>query len=156
MRRFTGDDPNTPDRLERFDPLFYDGAPNTWSSGGNGSFAFYNSNLAVHRLRLDLVLSARDFANLNFWTVDTHQVNSPIQYGQGARLSLINGQPALISGFPKHALTQELYAEYTRVVSQNLFMTAGLAYAMPQAGIKAVVADAKDWVGALVNLSFKY
>jgi hypothetical protein len=156
MRRFSGDDPGTAGRLERFDPLFYDGAPNTWSSGGNGSFAFYNSNLVVHRLRVDLVVSKRDFVNVNWWKVDAAQANSPVQYGQAARLAIVGDSLGLVSGFPQRPLTQEIYAEHTRVLSQNLFLTWGVAGAFPATGLKAVVPDARNWWGLLANLTLKY
>lgn len=156
MRRFSGDDPGTADKLERFDPLFYDGAPQTWSSGGNGSFAFYNSNLVVHRLRAELMLSQRDFVNLNWWKVDAAQANSPVQYGQAARLAIVDGSIGLVSGFPKRALSQEVYAEYTRVLTSNLFVTTGVAGAFPGSGLKAVVSDARDWWGVFANLTIKY
>ena len=156
MRRFSGDDPDTPDKLERFDPLFYDGAPHTWSSGGNGSFAFYNSNLVVHRLRAELVLSERDFVNLNWWKVDADQANSPVQYGQAARLVIVDGSTGVVAGFPKRALTQEVYAEYTRVMTESLFVTTGVAGAFPRSGLKAVVPDARDWWGLFANVTIKY
>lgn len=156
MRRFSGDDPATPNRLERFDPLFYDGAPQTWSSGGNGSFAFYNSNLVVHRLRADFVLSPRDFVNLNWWKVDAAKANSPVQYGQAARLAIVDGSIGLVSGFPTRALTQEIYAEHTRVLSPNLFFSWGFGGALPRDGLKAVVPGARDWWGLLANVTVKY
>ena len=156
MRRFSGDDPGTAGKLERFDPLFYDGSPSTWSSGGNGSFAFYNSNLVVHRLRAELVLSQRDFVNLNWWKVNAAQANSPVQYGQAARLAIVDGGIGLVSGFPTRALSQEVYAEYTRLVTPHLFITTGVAGAIPGSGVKAVVRDARDWWGAFANLTIKY
>jgi Alginate export len=156
MRGFSGDDPATPGRLERFDPLFYDGAPQTWSSGGNGSFAFYNSNLVVHRLRAELVLSQRDFVNLNWWKVNAAKANSPVQYGQAARLAIVDGSIGIVAGFPTRALSQEVYAEYTRVLTGNLFMTTGVAGAFPGRGVKAVVPDARDWWGVFTNVTFKY
>jgi hypothetical protein len=155
-RRFTGDDPATP-ALERFDALFYDGAPNTWSSGGNGSFAFYNSNLRVLRLWLELTLAPTDFVNLNYWFVQADQVNSPVQYGQAGRLQAAGENMIIVSGFPKRDLSQEMYAEYTRVLSPNLFVTTGLAAAFPQSGVKAIVPQGtRPWYGALVNLSLRY
>jgi hypothetical protein len=156
-RYFAGDDPGTTDRLERFDPLFYDGAPNTWSSGGNGSFAFYNSNLRVDRLRLDLTVSPRDFVNLNYWNVRAAEANSPLQYGQAARITPAGGSFTLVTGVPVRALSQELYVEWTRVVSRHLFVTAGLAAALPDDGVKALVpSGAKPWIGGLVNLTWKH
>lgn len=156
MRRYSGDDPGTPDTLERFDPLYYDGAPHTWSSGGNGSFAFYNSNLVVHRLRAEFVLSQRDFVNVNWWKVSADQANSPVQYGQAARVAIVDGSIGLVSGFPTRALTQEIYVEYTRVLTPNMFVTSGVAGAFPGKGLKAVVPDARDWWGVFANLTIKY
>lgn len=156
-RWFSGDDPGTSGRLERFDPLFYDSAPATWSSGGNGSLAFYNSNLLVHRLRVDLTLSPRDFVNLNYWNVRAAQANSPIQYGQAARIGVSGNSLVLLTGVPDRALTQEFYVEYTRVLTPRWFLTSGLAVAVPDAGLDALVpGGARTWVGALVNLSFRY
>lgn len=156
-RRFSGDEPGTPDRLERFDGLFYDGAPSAWSSGGTGSFAFYNSNLKVDRFRLDLTVSQRDFVNVSYWNVRAAQADSPLQYGQAARVLPTGAGVALVTGVPTRPLSQELYAEWTRVLSQRLFLTVGAAVAVPDDGVKALVpTGAKTWAGALVNLSYRY
>lgn len=156
-RYFSGDEPGTRDRLERFDPLFYDASPATWSSGGNGSLAFYNSNLRVDRFRLDLTLSPRDFVNLNYWNVRAAQADSPIQYGQAGRLAIQGGALALVSGVPVRPLSQELYAEWTRVLSQRVFLTAGFGVAWPDDGLKALLpSGAKPWVGGLVNLAYRH
>ena len=156
-RYFSGDEPGTRDRLERFDPLFYDASPATWSSGGNGSLAFYNSNLRVDRFRVDLTLSPRDFVNLNYWNVRAAQADSPIQYGQAGRLVPQGGAVALVSGVPVRPLTQELYAEWTRVLSQRLFLTAGFGVAWPDDGLKAILpAGTKPWVGGLLNLAYRH
>jgi len=155
-RYFSGDDPTT-SRLERFDPLFYDSAPTTWSSGGNGSFAFYNSNLVVHRIRLDLMLSPTDFANVSYWNVQAAKTFSPIQYGQAARLGVVNNGLGIVSGVPDKALTQELYFEYTRVLTPNWFLTTGLALAFPQDGIKKITPNGTStWAGGLVMMTYKY
>lgn len=156
-RQFSGDKPETAGRLERFDGLYYAGAPDTWSSGGNGSFAFYNSNLSVHRLRVELVLSQRDFVNLNYWKTSADQANSPLQFGQAARLTTTGGTIGIVTGAPVRALTEELYFEHTRVLNQNLFLTWGVAMAFPKAGVKAMQGTgAKDWYGGFVNLAFRY
>ncbi|MCA3181089.1 MAG: alginate export family protein [Burkholderiaceae bacterium] len=156
-RYFSGDQPGTPDRLERFDPLFYDASPATWSSGGNGSLAFYNSNLRVDRFRVDLTVSPRDFVNLNYWNVRAAQADSPIQYGQAGRLVGQGGGVALVSGVPVRPLTQELYAEWTRALSQRVFLTAGFGIAVPDDGLKALVpTGARTWVGGLLNLAYRH
>jgi hypothetical protein len=155
-RIYSGDDPGTPDRLERFDPLFYDGGPATWSSGSNGSFAFYNSDLRVHRVRLELTFSATDFANVSYYDVRADRANSPVQFGQAARLAFLDGAPVLVSGFPDVRLTHEWYIEHTHVFDANRFLTWGIAIADPRAGIRALSPDASAWVGGLVNFTVRY
>jgi hypothetical protein len=155
-RYFSGDKPGTTGRIERFDALFFDGSPATWSSGGNGSLAFYNSNLWVQQVRLELVLSQRDFANLSLYDVRAAQTNSPLQYGQAARLGIVENNLTVISGVPQKALTREVYAEYTRVLSQHWFLTAGVAGAKPREGLLALVPGGGSWWGGLLNLSWRY
>lgn len=155
-RIFSGDDPSTPNRLERFDPLYYDGSPSTWSSGANGSFAFYNSNLRVNRVRLELTFGAQDFASLSWYDIRADRSNSPIQYGQGARPVLSNGVISVVSGFPDRRLTQELYFEHTHVFDQHRFLTWGIAVSVPRAGIRAVLPVAERWFGAMANYTVRF
>ncbi len=155
-RVFSGDDPATPDRLERFDPLYYDGSPSTWSSGANGSFAFYNSNLRVNRVRLELTFDAQNFASLSWYDVRAHRADSPIQYGQTARPAFSDNGVSLISGFPDKRLTRELYLEHTHVFDPHRFLTWGVALAKPRAGIRAIVPDAHTWYGVMVNYSIRF
>jgi hypothetical protein len=157
LRYFSGDDPDTAGRLERFDPLYYDSSPDTWSSGGNGSFAFYNSNLVVHRARLELMLSPTDFFNAYYWHVGVAETDSPVQYGQAARPVITEDGFAVISGFPKRALTQELYLEHTHIFSDHWFITSGVGLARPEEGLEAIIdGGGNSWVGAYVNLTFRY
>jgi Alginate export len=155
-RYFSGDKPSTVGRIERFDPLFYDGAPSTWSSGGNGSLAFYNSNLMVQQVRLELAFSQRDFANLSFYDVRAAERFSPIQYGQAARLGILGNDITVVSGVPEKPLTHEVYAEYTRVLSPHWFLTAGVAGAKPRGGLLALVPNAGTWWGGIVNVTWRY
>lgn len=155
-RYFSGDDPATPDRLERFDGLYWDGSPATWSSGSNGALAFYNSNVVVQRLRLELVLSPRDLANAYFFDVRAAETNSPIQFGQAARPSGGGSQVQIVAGVPEKPLSRDLYFEYVRVASQHVFVTAGLALSFPGDGLRAVTTEPHDWLGALVNVTIKY
>lgn len=156
-RYFSGDDPSTSGKLERFDPLFYNGAPPTWASGGNGSFAFYNSNLWVQRYRLELVISQTNFINLNYYDVKAAETFSPIQYGQSARPVVVDGEFTIISGVSDRALTRELYFEHTHVFNQNTFFTWGIAAAFPQKGIDGIVSGGgQDWYGLLANIVISY
>jgi Alginate export len=155
-RYFSGDDGSTPNTLERFDPLFYDGSPPNWSSGGSGSIAFYNSNLWVQRYRVDLVFSATSFANVSYYDVRAAERNSPVQYGQATRLGVVDGSVALVSGVPSRPLTSEWYLEYTRVFSEHWFLTVGVAVASPERGLQDVVPDSETWVGGLVNIAWRF
>lgn len=155
-RYFSGDDGGTPGTVERFDPLYYDGSPPNWSSGGSGSIAFYNSNLWVQRYRVDLVFSPTSFGNISYYDVRAAERNSPVQYGQATRLGVVDGSVALVSGVPSRPLTSEWYLEYTRVFSEHWFLTVGVAVASPQRGLRDVVPDPATWYGGLVNIAWRY
>ncbi|MBL9088376.1 MAG: hypothetical protein JNM10_14645 [Planctomycetia bacterium] len=118
FRRFSGDDPGT-SGLERFDPLYYDGGVHAFASGSNAALAFYNTNVASHRLALSLAVSPRDTVNLGYWRVDAVEEDSPLQFGQGGRLQEIDGQLALVSGVPTRHLSDDLYVEWVRVLTPN-------------------------------------
>jgi len=153
---FSGDDPATT-RLERFDPLFYDGAHGTWSTGANASLTFINTNVAAHRLSLVLMPTQQDIVTMRYWRAAANELNSPLQFGQGTRLSVANGVPTLASGVPRAALSDDFLLEYTRVVSQNLFVTTGVAVSLPGAGLDAVTNGAADtWVGGYANVVVTY
>jgi len=153
---FSGDDPNT-SRLERFDPLFYDGSPAGWATGTNGSFVFINSNVNAHRLSLALYLSQQDFLTLRYAHVRANQLHSPVQFGQATRLTFANGIPGLIAGVRKAHLADDTMAEYTRVLTKNAFLTLGAAYSLPGAGLKDLAPGRlKGWGGAFANLVVKY
>lgn len=153
---FSGDDPNTR-RLERFDPLFYDGSPSGWATGSNGSFVFINSNVNVHKVSLAMYLSPRDILTFRYAHVRANQLNSPVQFGQATRFAFTSGVPGLIAGVRKPHLSDDFLAEYTRVLTQNAFLSFGLAYSQPGAGLKDLAPGRlKGWTGAFANLVVKY
>lgn len=156
-RYFSGDDPGTRDTLESFDPLFYMASPETWASGGSGSFAFYNANIIAQRLRLELMLSPKDLFNVTYWYLQAAEKNSPIQYGQAARLDLSGGAPVLISGVPERELSQDVYVDYVHLFSQNVFLTVGMAGSFPGQGVRELVpSGATRWWGGLINLTLRF
>jgi hypothetical protein len=157
FQTFSGDNPRT-QRLERFDPLFYDGSPAGWATGSNGSFVFINSNLNAHRLTLGLTVTPRDLLTFRYAHVRANELGSPIQFGQATRLTLANGVPALVSGVRKAHLSDDFLAEYTRVISPNIFLTLGVAYSIPGAGLREIVAPQKlsGWGGGFANLVMRY
>ena len=156
FRYYSGDNPDTPS-LERFDPLFYEGYPQTFASGSNGSLAFYNANVLMHRFRASAVFTPRDIVEAFYSHLRAPQVNSPLQFGQGARLVEADGVPVLAVGVPHPHLSDDLYVQYTRVISPKVFLTAGIAYSHPGRGLRGLSADASDpWLGGIVNATIGY
>lgn len=154
FRYFSGDDPNT-SRFEKFDPLYYEGSPQLWSAGSNGSLAFLNSNLLMHRVSLALTVSPRDFVNFYYWHVRADRVNSPLQFGQSGRIAVVGGEPRLLVGVPSSHLSDDFYADYTRAITQNIFLTTGVGISIPGSGLQAI-SGSRTWFGGLVNLTMKY
>jgi hypothetical protein len=155
FRWFSGDDPATA-RYEKFDPLYYEGAPPLWATGSNGSFSFLNSNVLAHRLSLNLTLTPRDFMAFYYWHVRADETNSPIQFGQAGRIVVTGGEPSLVAGVATPHLSDDFYVEYTRVISPHIFLTSGIAVSVPGRGLRDLVADSKTWLGGLANLTVKY
>lgn len=156
FRWYGGDDPST-DELERFDPLFYDGGVHAFASGSNAALAFYNTNVVSHRLSLQLTVSPCDTVTLGYWRVDAVETDSPLQFGQAGRLVEIDGQLAVVSGVPTRHLSDDLYLEYVRVVTRNVYLTLGAGASFPGDGLDASAGGTLDpWYGALVNLTFQF
>lgn len=154
-RSFQGDDPSTA-KYEKFDPLFYEGAPPLWASGSNGSFSFLNSNVQLHRFQYSLNLTQRDTFNFYYWHLRADQINSPLQFGQAGRFTVIGGEPQLVSGVPDSHLSDDFYVEHFRVLSPNWYLTTGFAVSIPGKGLRALVDDPLTWYGGLVSLAFNY
>lgn len=153
---FSGDKPGTR-RLERFDPLFYDGSPGGWSTGSNGSFVFINSNVNAHRLSLAITASPQDFITLRYAHVRASELNSPIQFGQATRLTNPSGAPALIAGVRHGHLSDDFLLEYTHALSANMFLTGGVAHSIPGAGLNDLMhGHAPSWTGGFANLVVRY
>lgn len=153
---FSGDDPDT-ETVERFDPLFYDGAHGTWATGGNASLTLINTNINAHRLSLVLNVTPQDILTFRYWHIRANETGSPLQFGQATRLVFNNGVPTLATGVPDAHLSDDFLAEYTRIVSQNVFATAGFAASFPGAGIEQITNGAAgDWFGAYANVVVMY
>lgn len=151
---FSGDDPDT-DRLERFDPLYYEGNPSAWSTGTKSSMVFINSNVNSWQVSASITPTPVDTFTVRIHRIEADQLRSPIQFGQATR---VEGDQVdnPITGVTRRHLSDDLYFEYFRVVSPHLFLTAGFSVSNPQAGIKSIVADAPVWSGAYVNLIANY
>lgn len=152
---FSGDDPDT-DRLERFDPLYYEGNPSAWSTGTKSSMVFINSNVNSWQVAASISPTPRDTFTARLHRIEADQLRSPVQFGQATRIEEQNGVNSSITGVTRRHLSDDLYVEYFRVVSPNLFLTTGFSVSVPGAGIKSIVDDAPVWAGAYVNLIANY
>lgn len=130
---FSGDKPGT-DTYERFDPLFWGNGLDNWWFGANGAYSWLNSNLRVHRFIVDAALSPRDIVQFQYVRASADQTNSPIQFGQGARL---NGNRLLV-GVPSTGLSNEVYLQYARVFSPGLIAIAFISRSTPRDGLRAI------------------
>lgn len=78
---FSGDDPNTP-RLERFDPLYYQGSPSAWATGSKSASTFINSNVNALTLALRVQPTQADSWTFRYAHIRANELNSPVQFGQ--------------------------------------------------------------------------
>jgi len=149
---FSGDDPDTP-RLERFDPLFYEGSPSAWSTGSKSSMVFINSTVRAHGLALRLKPSARDSVTLRYAHIRVNELLSPIQFGQATRVDFGDGVPTVISGVTESHLSDDVFLEYSRIINRHTFLTAGFSVSFPGPGIETTVAlDTPSWTGGFFNV----
>ena len=157
FQTFSGDRPGTA-RLERFDPLFYDGSQAAWASGTNGSFVFINSNVNAHKFSAVFTITPQDLLTIRYAHVRANELNSPIQFGQGTRLVFSGSSPGLLAGVPSAHLSDDILVEYTRVLNANAFLTAGVGYSVPGAGLRASASPQRleNWTGGFVNLVVRY
>lgn len=139
--RFSGDNPST-STYERFDPLFWGNGLDNWWFGGNGAYAWLNSNIRAHRFIVDAYASQRDILQFQFVRTSADQLNSSIQYGQGAIFS----GGAIVVGVPAAHLADEYYFQYARVFTPSLVGIAFVSRSIPGDGLKAAAPQgAKPW-----------
>lgn len=153
---FGGDDPGTA-RLERFDPLFYEGSPASWATGSKSAMVFINSNLRSHHLSLRLTPTPRDMLTFRYAHVRADELLSPLQFGQGTRTDFADGSSAVLAGVTDPHLSDDLFIEYLRIASPRLYLGAGLSVSVPGRGIRSVVpGNTPNWIGAYANVVFSY
>lgn len=149
---FSGDDPDTPG-LERFDPLNYEGSPASWATGSKSALVFINSNVQSHQLTFKLMPSPRDFLTLRTAHIRVDELRSPIQFGQATRLDLTDDLGSVVAGVTDPHLSDDVFIEYTRVLTPNIFLTGGFSVSFPGDGIKnAVGGSAPAWTGGFINI----
>jgi hypothetical protein len=149
---FSGDDPYT-DRLERFDPLYYEGSPAAWSTGSKSSMVFINSNVQSHQFGLGFYPSEKHIVNVRAAHIRVNELNSPIQFGQASRLDFSDGLSTVITGVTDGHLADDFFVEYTYLMSQTTFVTVGVSLSKPGDGInKALGSEGPNWSGGFVNI----
>lgn len=139
--RMSGDRPDTP-TYERFDPMFWGNGLDNWWFGANGAYAWINANLRARRVIVDLYPSEKDAVQFQFVRAYADQLNSPVQFGQGATFT----DGALVVGVPTAHLSDEYYLQYARVFTPSLIGIAFVSHSVPGSGLKAAATqDLKAW-----------
>lgn len=156
FQTFSGDDPAT-SRLERFDPMYYEGNPNAWSTGSKSSMTFINSNVQAHSIALRVQPSARDTLTLRYAHVRANELRSPIQFGQATRVDTAGTRANVVAGVTHAHLADDLFLEFNRVLDRNTFLSAGVAISVPGKGIRDIVGGSTpNWSGGFVNIVVNY
>jgi len=146
---FSGDDPNTT-KLERFDPLYYQGSPSAWATGSKSASTFINSNVNALSLALRVQPTPRDTVTVRYSRIRANELNSPVQFGQATRVDL-NGN--VVSGVTDAHLSDDLFIEYNRTINRNTFLSGGVAISYPGDGIDNVLGrNADPWTGGYLNV----
>jgi len=155
-KTFSGDDPRTP-ALERFDPLYYDGDPSTWSSGSKSSMVFINSNVRSTELAIGISPTRRDTFSLRIARLEANQLGSPLQFGQATRVVGSGSAANLVTGVVRPHLADDVFVQYSRVINRVTFLTTGLSASFPGSGIRRVApGSTPNWLGAFVNVVVNY
>ncbi|MDH7792022.1 alginate export family protein [Ochrobactrum sp. AN78] len=153
---FSGDNPDT-EKLERFDPLFYEGNPSSWSTGSKSSMVFINSNVNAFLVSLRVTPTKRDAFTLRYSHIRANQLHSPIQFGQGTRVETNDGVPNPIAGVSSYHLSDDVFLEYNRTINANTYLTVGVSASFPGAGIDSMIdAKAPIWTGGFANVVVNY
>ncbi|HRD85296.1 MAG TPA: alginate export family protein, partial [Rubrivivax sp.] len=156
LQSLSGDNPDTP-RLERFDPLFYEGSPGAWASGSKASMVFINSNVRALQARLELQPSPRDIVTVYVAHLRAEYLRSPLQFGQATRVDIANGVSAVVAGVTHPHLADDVFVKYTRIVNRHTYLTAGYSASFPGEAVKRLLGGRSPvWSGWLVNLVLTY
>lgn len=156
FQSFSGDDPQTT-RLERFDPLFYEGSPSSWSTGSKSALVFINSNVNSHQLTLALQPTPKDTVTLRYAHIRANELRSPLQFGQATRVELENGLSTVIAGVTAPDVSDDFFIEYNRIINEHKFLNAGFSLSVPGEGIELVApGNTPVWPGGFLNLVINY
>lgn len=156
FQTFSGDDPTTPE-LERFDPLYYPGSPGRWGTGSKASMVLINTNVNAHQFEVALYPTPRDFVTAYYSHTRANELGSPLQFGQATRVDFADGVPVVFSGVADEHLSDDFFVKYTRVVTPNVFLTAGVSVSLPGDGYDQLAnGNAETWSGGIFNLVVAY
>ncbi len=156
FQTFSGDDPNTT-KLERFDPLAYEGSPSSWATGSKSALVFINSNVNAHQLALAINPTVQDTVTFRYAHIRANELFSPLQFGQATRVELENGLSTVISGVADEHVSDDFFIEYNRVINTNTFLNAGFSVSVPGRGIELVSpGNTPVWPGGFLNLVVNY
>lgn len=133
---FSGDDPDTENKNEAFDPLAYGGSDwGTWFQGEIiGHYVLLNTNLKTHMARLDLQ--------------PLESVHVGLQY---YKFELDHAQAV---GATASSFAQELDLTATWFIDKRFRLTAVAGVARPQQAAKQLTGGTKDWVIGKLFLNF--
>jgi hypothetical protein len=149
---FSGDDPET-DVYERFDPMFWGNGLDNWWFGANGAYSWLNANLRAHRFIVDAYVSAKDILQFQYVHASVDELNSAVQFGQGAQFS----SNQLVVGVPKYGLSDETYLQYSRVFNPKLVATVFVSYSRPGDGVKAAAPQGtENWTTIGLGLTANF
>lgn len=150
---FSGDNPST-SKLERFDPLYFEGTPSSWSTGSKSSMVFINSNVNAHEFSLRITPTENDTLTLRYTYISANELRSPVQFGQATRVDLAgSSEPNVIAGVTRRHLSDDIFLEYIRRLNRNTYLTAGLSASFPGPGITTVTPTPTPvWTGGFVNV----
>lgn len=152
VARFSGDDPAT-STYERFDPMYWGNGLDNWWFGANGAYSWLNANLRAQRYIIDLAFSQQDFMQFQYVRASVDQINSAVQFGQGARFTANQ----LIVGVPESGLSNEFYLQYSHVFTPKLIATAFVSVSVPRDGVRAVAPQGTEtWTTVGLGLTANF
>lgn len=153
---FSGDDPDT-QALERFDPLFYEGNPDAWSTGSKSSMVFINTNVNAHQITLGFTPTEKDIVTIYAAYIQASELRSPLQFGQATRLSFSSGAPDLVTGVTSSHLSNDILVKHTHILNDSTYLTMGYSASFPGKGMDEMVGgDAPIWAGIFANVVFNF
>jgi len=152
LARFSGDDPDT-DTYERFDPMYWGNGLDNWWFGANGAYSWLNANLRAHRFIVDAFVSPRDIVQLQYVRASVDQLDSAVQFGQGARFTASQ----IVVGVPESRLSDEYYVQCAHVFSPRLIALGFVSYSSPGDGLKAAAAQGtQTWITVGLGLTANF